>query len=326
MERVREGSRYVAYITVNNDANIITASRAFLERFSLSVEQMQGKAVYELLESEDLKMLWEEHQAKRKDANGSVQSENRVPIEGKRKAVFWFLVEIVTEEGETSLYFHDRTESYQAQMILESSLMLQSDVFVFFDTRECVLQCSEQAVRIFGFSNRLETLGVHCSTFFHNRLPQGVFHDMFTALEEGARYEQEIVLSYKGAEKYYSMRAFNVKMKNRKAGIAVCLKERTKTEYYLVQKEIAMLRSGESPYLLPTMEERFERFKEMDQAKLEQKLHLALQGYEYNEAMCMIEYLLRFGEEEGRERYQKAKGNLEAFCYEQAEECLQEES
>ena len=106
MERVREGSRYVAYITVNNDANIITASRAFLERFSLSVEQMQGKAVYELLESEDLNMLWEEHQAKRKDANGSVQSENRVPIEGKRKLSMRFSSSIhVAANGMMSSFF-----------------------------------------------------------------------------------------------------------------------------------------------------------------------------------------------------------------------------
>lgn len=324
MEIIGDYSRYIAYIEVDKKGLAVSYSKAFLELFSISAEQLKEQAVDEVLRSEKLRELMESHRRKAVNEKGTVYSESLVPIVSKRKVIFWCIVEMVTGDGHEVLYFHDRTESYQAQMILESAMMLQSDLFIFFDTRECVLQCSEEAVRIFGFPNRLETFGLHCSTFFHNRLQEGVLSDMLQSLDEGKRYEGSSKIKYKGETKYYAIRAFNVMMKDKKAGLAVCLKETAKSEVYVSEEGASILQGGMSPYIIKTREEKFEPFLKMELSEVRRNLHKALCAYEYNRCQCIIEYLLQYDEEGKKETYGTVMGYLKAFCYDQAADVVKE--
>lgn len=321
-----EFSRYIAYVKIDQKGIVTTCSKAFLERFSLSMDELRDRPVCKVLASEALEQALMVHRKKEEEAAGLVQSESLLPIIGKNKGMIWCIVEIVSKNGEEILYFHDRTESYQAQMILESVMMLESDPFLFFDTQGCVLQCSEEAVRIFGFPNRLETFGLHYTTFFHNRVQEGILKEMFHTLEQGMCYESTASVRYKGEMKQYEIRAFNVMMKNKKAGMAVCLTEASETELYVAGQEVSVLRGGMTPYLSQSVEDQFEPYREMELSEVRESLYTCLCGYEYNSSLYMIEYLLRYGEEERKEEYLKVKGYLDAFCYEQAAEVLKASS
>lgn len=318
MEMLGENSRYIAYIELDEKEIVVSCSKAFLELFSISTEQLEGVPVHQLLRSEELQNLLISHREKKMANRAFAQSEGLVSIVSKRKVLFWCIVEVITKNGHDIVYFHDRTESYQAQMILESAMMLESDLFLFFDTRECVLQCSEEAVRIFGFPNRLEAFGLHCTTFFHNRLEEGILSDLFETLEEGNRYEGTSRVRYKGDYKYYEIRAFNVMMKGKKAGMAVCLKETEKSEVYVSGEKASMVECGMSPYVVRSVEEAFDPFFEMKLSEVRSALYEALCVYEYNRCKHMVEYLLCYDGEREKETYGTVMEYLKAFCYEQA--------
>lgn len=313
-------SHLIACAIIDNKGVIKKITKAMVERFAISMEEIKGQSLLHILDSDTLTEFVNSH-IKECEKRKTVQSESAlVAIKGRKARYLWNQVEITSLGGEDGylLIFHDCTESYQAQMILESSLALSKEVFLFFDNRNCLLQCSEEAVRIFGFPNRIEALGMHYTTFFHNCLSEELLNELFQTLEEGKSFLRAVSVKYKGAYESYELEAFNVMVKHLKSGMAVCLHKKEEGETYLLMEQNNSYDYRKQTELSECEEDDFEEWEEKEKEEVWNDLRESLENFHYVQAEEITRYLLREASSQERVFLEELRKELLMFRYEKA--------
>ncbi|MDO5519356.1 MAG: PAS domain-containing protein [bacterium] len=320
-------SQLIACAVIDAKGMAKKVTRALLERFSLSIEEVRSTSLLDLLDCSALCEFVKEHRKREEEQRAARTSLELVAIHSKRGIFLWNQIEITTLTNQKSqeeylLIFYDCTESYQAQMILESSLALSSDVFLFFDNKNCLLQCSEEAVRIFGFPNRIEALGMHYTTFFQNRLSLGLLGELFQTLGEEKSFVRDVAVKYKGAYEQYELQAFNVMVKSIKSGIAVCLHKRNREETYVLERQDQGYEKRIKPYVDKILGRKMNVWEKKAYTDLVKELRQAIESYDYMKAAEILTYLLTLAPSNEQVLLKQVKQEVLLFRYEQALQML----
>ena len=307
-------SHLVACAVIDEKGYVKKMTKAMLERFYIKTEILRTRTLFEVLASEELKDSVETHRKV-----GEYASRHLIAILSKRQAYVWNYVEVITlkegmEETYYMLLFQDCTESYQAQMILESSLTLSKEAFIFLDNMGCLLQCSKEAVRVFGFPNRVEALGMSVYSFFGNQVEKKAVDMMFEELRDGRAVKREISVKVKGSYKVYTMHAFNVVVKGKQTGIAICLWSDHTERPLVTQDKI----ESEFEKIGAETEEKQAVFCESSYIEVLQELKEALLFYDYVYALEITEYLYGISRNQNRDMFYRIKKEIMAFRYEKA--------
>lgn len=252
--------------------------------------------------------------------SGTLCSEKLFSLERKNQRMGWYYVECLTLNENTSrnygFLFHDKTESVQAQMVMEAYFTVGSDVFLFLDSKDRVLECSKQAAKVFGFLGREEALGMHYTTFLNGKLSQTVINQVFEQLNRGGRYKKMVELSYLGKVSYYELQAYKVIVKGKNHGAVLLFKEEKRQLPFLSMLE------EEVPY-----EEKREKSKEVVVKGLEGtaiyekeliKLKNALKRYEYMEINELLERIYMIAPREDYGILEQMQEEVMEFHYEEA--------
>ncbi|MDO5292202.1 MAG: PAS domain-containing protein [bacterium] len=316
-------SQLIACAVIDSEGMVKKVTKALLERFSLSIDQVREKPLAALLECSTLSDFFTEHKKRKEEQKSARATQGLIAVHSPRGMFLWNQVEITTlsdneREEEYLLVFYDCTESYQAQMILESSLALSSDVFLFFDNRNCLLQCSEEAVRIFGLSSRIEALGMHYTTFFQNRLSLSMLGELFQTLAEGKSFTRDVAVKYKGSFEQYELQAFNVMVKSIKSGMAVSLRKRNTEETYLLGKQEKGYESRIKPYIEKIMGKQVDVWEKRNYTDLIKEARQAMATYDYMKSIEILAYVLTIAPSNEVVLLKQVRQEVMLFRYEQA--------
>lgn len=315
-------SHLIACTIIDKNGFVKKITKAMLERFSISIQRVKEESLLHILDCEALTEFVLGHMKESEEKESLQGASALVAIKGSKERYLWNQVELTpisTDEEITYLMiFHDCTESYQAQMILESNLTLSGEVFLFFDNNNCLLQCSEEAVRIFGFPNRLEAMGMYYTTFFRNHLSLSVLDEVFQTLKDGRSIVQEVAVKYKGVYEKYELQAFNVMVKQLKSGMAICLHKVNVDAPYMLEEPKQSYESRIEPYLLEMASKNCHAWEEKEYVEVLSILRKSMEVFDYIRACEVVTYLLTVAPENERLLLGEVKKEVMRFQYEQA--------
>lgn len=233
----------------------------------------------------------------------------------------WYQVEgrkvTVEEEEQFVLIFHDVTESYQAQMILQANLTLSNELYIFFDTNGCLLQCSKAAANVFGFLGRMDAMGVHYRTFLTGKLTSKEIDNMIEVIEHKQSYHSNVELSYLGNKVVYEWKVFNVILKEVRTGFAMVFSKQ------LGVFPVEQFVKEEVTYEKPISFKEYQRevpveYKTKEYERQMEKLEQALRQFDYLEINELLERLAMIAPEEVCDILQKIQEEVMEFQYEKA--------
>lgn len=256
--------------------------------------------------------------------SGTLCSEKLFSLERKDHRIGWYYVECLTlNENASRSYgflFHDKTESVEAQMVMEAYFTVGSEVFLFLDSKERVLECSKQAAKVFGFLGREEALGMHYTTFLNGKLSKTVINQVFEQLHIVGRYKKMVELPYLGRVSYYELQAYKVMLKGRNQGAILLFKEEKR------QLPLLSMLGEEVQY-----EEENEKREEVVVKGLEEaaiykkelvKLKNALEQFEYMEINELLERIYMIAPREDYLILEQIQEEVMEFHYEKAIKCF----
>lgn len=122
------------------------------------------------------------------------------------------------------LIFHDLTEAYQAQMVLEAHLTISDDIFMFFDHLDHLLHCSEKAAHLFGFSSRREVLGLHYTTLMQGKVNLNALEGVIEKLHRREGYLGYMSVREYDSNQFYELSAFHVNLQTLPVGYVLLFK------------------------------------------------------------------------------------------------------
>lgn len=211
----------LAVAVIDVQGGLIEVNQTFLYHFVEEGVLGGEEKLYDLINSIELQNKMKEVLKKRED-----RSEVVFPYCKQNNSVLWFRLEILYIDNKNTymLLFHDLTEAYQAQMVLEAHLTISDDIFMFFDHHDHILHCSEKAANLFGFVSRREVLGLHYTTLMQGKVNVNIMEGVFEKL-----HRREGHLGYMSVREYdrnqfYELSAFHVNLQSISVGFVLLLK------------------------------------------------------------------------------------------------------
>ncbi len=309
-----------AAVIVDSSARIMTCNKGFLQMFAILHEEYMEKSLYDIINSEGLKS-----NLMRLLVGNLTRDEFIISYFNFSGNVGWNRVEAsrLEENGNYFLIFHDLTEAYQAQMIMEAHSMVSDDIFLFFDQRDYVLQCSEKAARVFGFSSGREAMGVHYTTLMYGKVNLSEVEKVFIKLhqQEGEGYLGYISLQQEH-NSFYEISGFHVNLRAVSVGYVLLLKLLGE-DFYIspnsleekdIIKENSNLDSGYVKYNTVHADTSYLYWNSKECKEGLQNLKKAIEHYEYIEINELLEQIIVLAPEKPYavlQNIQKAIMNLE---------------
>lgn len=322
---VEEGFRFIfdseniAGIIINSSYEIQEVSNGCVKRFHLSPEKLLIDSLFDIFNNPRLEELIHSHVYGRRRS-----SRQLVPIHVAR-TVSWNDVEIFSlgakEEPYYLLLFHDCTECYQLQTVLETLLTMSTEFFLFFDQKNRILHCSECAARLFGFSGQVEALGVHYSTFLYEKIKSSTVNEAFLAARERRSYNADVEFTWSGKTKRYELQVLSVCIKSEWIGTVLYfspknMEEKITEEEFLSEGQRQLVEEKYEFSVLAEDQKTFDTFKDYEQElkRLEENLY----QYAYIEINDLIERLIMIAGEADGQILQQVQNYVGEFEYERA--------
>lgn len=309
-------SEQIVGVVLNEELIIEEASNGFAKRFPLSPDRMLMEPITQLLHNKELDKLLSEHMEQRLKRNKAM-----IPFVFARGQVGFYIVEIINMYGMERPYYllllSDETEHLQTQITLDTMLAMSKELFLLLDYKQRVLYCSEHAAHIFGFSNRMQAMGVHYSTFLYERLERNVVQEVFAVMKEKKSLHKKVEFTSEGKTMVYEMHAVSVSMKGERLGMMLQF-EKTAAEVKK-KKEVSeplYLEEEKQFSIVAEQEKRYVSEKEYGQNL--KRLAESLQRYAYIEINEILEQLSLIAKEEHVCLLEAIQRYVMEFAYEEA--------
>lgn len=315
-------SKYLPILVVGGN-DIITEATQACSRFANWKGTMTGQNLYDMYPVEELRYLMYRH----KKANIE-KSEGFLTIPVPMGRVVFAFVEVfsLSEYEDTYLLlFHDVTDSFEAQMMLESTMELSEEMFLCLDSNERVLYSTEVAAETFGFSSRSQLQGIHYRTF----LPRWAGHELidkaFEALHCDEKYEAEFERVREGITHSYWICAVTIHVKNTRVGYIFEIKETNERKEKQEHRDEKLRRNKLNETKFERAEYFYineEQYKGSSYWKLILELKQAVNCYEYVRANEYLERLIMLAPEQDVKALQEVQNEIGELRYNQAEKIL----
>ncbi len=311
-----------AAVIVDSSARVMTCNKGFLQMFAILHEECMEKSLYDIMISEGLKSnlmsLLEGNFTKDTFIFSYFNFSGNVG---------WSRVEAsrLEENGNYFLIFHDLTEAYQAQMIMEAHSMVSDDIFLFFDQRDHVLQCSEKAAKVFGFSSGREAMGVHYTTLMYEKVNLSEVEKVFIKLHQQEGYLGYITLQQEH-NSFYEISGFHVNLRAVSVGYVLLLKLLGEGSYISpnsiekkdIIKEDADLDSVYFKYDTVYADTSYLYWNSKECKEGLQNLKMAMEHYEYIEINELLEQIIVMAPEKPYAVLQNIQKAIMSFEYDTA--------
>ncbi len=307
-------SDLLASILIDQNYTILTLSEAAKKYFQFTVS-MLGERLDTFGEFEPvLKHLYHH-----------ISSQNLKTIEvaclyPSTYRMTWCYVEIITVNAKELRYvinMTDMSEAYQAQMLLEASMELGTDLFLFLDMNEKVLYGSEALAHLFGFEGRRNMIGIKQQTFLHHYIPKDYIMEAIVSSRSGKEYKKQLTIVTNQKAEDYLFQLMLIRVRGIESGYVIFL-QRQYPEYNEDSLENSYLQSSISSYRQATMPLiREQRQYEINEMMME-LLYEHLAAYEYDKVLYLIEELLNKASGYDSEYLRRIKKEVKLFNYDNA--------